>query len=122
LNPTETHIVAQPATSGTAASLSESDLAMLQTAIPESGKALARDTLAFWKALPRLLAEGEEGRYALVHQGNVVSLWDSLGDATQAGFDKFGDEARFSTPCIKGLEMQRILQFLAQTRAKSCGN
>ncbi len=100
--------------------LTQDALAILQAAIPEKARELSQDILTFWKELPRLLADGEEGRYALLQAGGIVSLWDTLNDATQAGYDKFGPDGRFTTACIKSLELQRIKQFLAQQQAKQC--
>ena len=42
--------------------ISDDDLATLRRAVPEKGRHLEADTLAFWRELPRLLAEGQEGR------------------------------------------------------------
>jgi len=53
---------------------------------------LAAEIAAFERELPRLLAEGEEGRWALVKGDHVVSVWDTSGDAVQAGDEKFALE------------------------------
>jgi len=37
-----------------------------------------------------LLAEGQEGKWALVQADTVVSLWDTCADAVQAGDERFG--------------------------------
>jgi hypothetical protein len=100
--------------------LADDDLAILRAAIPEKAKEREADIVAFWQELPRLLAEDQEGRCALVHDGQVVSVWDTLGDATQAGYDKYGIDGRFSTPIIKELELLRLRQFLAQQRGQPC--
>ena len=52
--------------------------------------ALRQEIITFRRELPRLLAEGHEGRFALVKGDQVVSLWDTFDDAHQAGRDKFG--------------------------------
>jgi len=44
----------------------------------------------YLRELPRLLAEGHEGRHALIHGDAVLSIWDTFDDAHQAGAEKFG--------------------------------
>ena len=41
--------------------------------------------------LPRLLAEGHEGRWAVV-KGEAISVWDTVNDAIQAADERFGLE------------------------------
>jgi hypothetical protein len=102
--------------------LSDEDLQILRQSLPPHVKDRDADVLAYWRALPQLLAEGNEGRYALIHAGQVVSLWDTLGDAAQAGYDKFGADAHFMTSPVKDLELTRIRQFLAQHRSRPCSS
>ncbi len=40
--------------------------------------------------MPRLLQEDEVGRFALLHGDEVVSVWDTYGEASQAGYEAFG--------------------------------
>jgi hypothetical protein len=51
---------------------------------------LAREWATYCRELPRLLAEGEEGRFAVVKGEVVDSVWDTRPDAVQAGYDRFG--------------------------------
>lgn len=44
----------------------------------------------YLRELPRLLAEGHEGRHALVQGDEVLSIWDTFEEAYQAGAEKFG--------------------------------
>jgi hypothetical protein len=46
----------------------------------------------YYRELPRLLEDGEEGRYALVKGGAVHSVWDTFRDARQRGVEQFGME------------------------------
>ena len=65
------------------------------TVTPSGLEALKRsekEIAAYRRELPRLLEEGEAGRYALVRGDQLVSIWDTQGDAIQAGCDKFGLE------------------------------
>jgi hypothetical protein len=41
--------------------------------------------------LPRLLAEGEEGRWVLLKGSEVISTWDTFNDAIQVGYNRFGE-------------------------------
>lgn len=49
---------------------------------------------AFTKRLPELL-QSHPGKYAVLHEGEVVDFFDTLGDAVKFGHAKFGD-ANFS--------------------------
>jgi hypothetical protein len=54
------------------------------------GHPLAAEWATYCRELPRLLAGGEEGRWALVQGNDVVSIWDTFADAVQAGDERFG--------------------------------
>ncbi len=56
---------------------------------------LEHEQAVFQRELPRLLAEGEQGRFALIHGAEVDSTWDSRRDALQAGHQRFGLEPFF---------------------------
>jgi len=51
---------------------------------------LAVELMTFERELPRLLAEGLEGKWALIQGNEVASLWDTFADAVQAGDERFG--------------------------------
>jgi hypothetical protein len=54
---------------------------------------LERDFAAFLRELPQLLQDGENrGKYALVHGEQVDSIWSTIDEALQAGYDRFGIE------------------------------
>jgi hypothetical protein len=55
---------------------------------------------AFVRELPDLLAQGHQGRFALVHGDRVVSVWDTMRDAWQAGLERFGAVPLFIYPVI----------------------
>jgi hypothetical protein len=58
------------------------------------------DFVAYLRALPKLLKNGNAGRVALIQGEQVVSVWDTPGDALQAGHDRFGADADFLTQPI----------------------
>jgi hypothetical protein len=52
--------------------------------------ALERELATYRRERDRLLAEGEQGRFALVYGEEVISVWDTWRDAIQAGHERFG--------------------------------
>jgi hypothetical protein len=59
--------------------------------LPE-GELLAAEWAAYKREVARLLAEGHQGRFALVRGDHVHSVWDTERDALQAGRTLFGQE------------------------------
>lgn len=70
--------------------------------------ALERELDTFRRELPRLLQEGNQGKFVLIHRDQVDSVWDSLDAALEAGYDRFGLEA-FMVKEITALENPRYL-------------
>lgn len=60
------------------------------TAFPEQLNSLRAEIEAHYRALPQLLEDGEEGRYAVVKGDTVYSVWDTFRDARQRGGELFG--------------------------------
>src|SRR5882762_647390 len=58
-------------------------------------KLFEREIATYRRELPRLLEEGEAGRHALIKGDEVLSIWDTQGDAIQAGRERFGLEPIF---------------------------
>ncbi|MBL8792431.1 MAG: hypothetical protein JNM56_00860 [Planctomycetia bacterium] len=56
----------------------------------EEQQRLMSDLETYRRELPRLLEAGNAGKYALVRDGQVLSIWDTLDDATQAAGERFG--------------------------------
>lgn len=54
--------------------------------------ALEREWDTFSKELPRLLAEGHRGKYALIQGETVHDIVDTLEEALAAGYDRFALE------------------------------
>jgi hypothetical protein len=48
------------------------------------------DLDTYRRELPRLLREGHAGRFALIKDDQILSIWDTVGDALQAAGDRFG--------------------------------
>ena len=68
---------------------------------------------AYRKELPRLLAEGQAGRFALLKKDRLLSVWDTQRDALQAGRELFGLEA-IAVKKIDPLDVDRIALLDAQ--------
>jgi hypothetical protein len=55
--------------------------------------ALEQELEVFANQLPQLLKdEQKRGKYALVHGDKVDSVWPTVDEALQAGYDRFGLE------------------------------
>jgi hypothetical protein len=79
----------------------------LPHASPEERQRLQRDFEGYRRELPRLLAEGQANRFALIQDGQVVGVWDTYGDARQAGYDRF-DGAPFSVNRVNPADVARF--------------
>jgi hypothetical protein len=55
-------------------------------------KLFEREIAAYLRELPRLLDEGQTWRHALIKGDEIVSIWDTDGDAIRAGSERFGLE------------------------------
>ncbi len=56
----------------------------------EGLKLYEREIATYLRELPRLLDEGHAGRHALIKGDEILSIWDTQGDAIQAGRERFG--------------------------------
>ncbi len=87
--------------------------------VPEEHRArLERDFACYRRELSRLLAEGHGGRYALIHDGQVLSVWDTQRDAMQAGCERFGLEP-FAVNRVNPADVERFAQ-LDAGRGSAC--
>jgi hypothetical protein len=74
---------------------------------PEQWERALRDLATYRRELPRLLQEGHAGRYALIKNDQVISVWDTVGDALQAAAERFGPEP-VATYKINPLDVDRL--------------
>jgi len=63
--------------------------------IPTNESQADRNFEAFQKLLPELLPL-HGGKFALMHNGQIVDFFDSLSDAVRFGVEKFGIPDKFS--------------------------
>jgi hypothetical protein len=79
---------------------------------PENLRPIATDLNAFLREVPRLVDEGEEGRYALIDGGIFLSTWDTYSNALQAGYEKFGAGGLFIVQKIDRRQYERFMALL----------
>jgi hypothetical protein len=79
------------------------------------GAATEPEFAAYLRELPRLLAEGHAGRYALLKGDEVLSVWDTQRDVLQAGYERFGLQP-FSVKRIDPRDPERISAIRASER------
>ena len=62
---------------------------------PPAGSPFEAEWKTFKREIYRLMCAGNQGRFALVKGDQVVSVWDTMKDAIQAGRERFGSEPIF---------------------------
>jgi hypothetical protein len=84
--------------------------------LPSGRRALElykQEIATYLRELPRMIEEGHAGRHALVKGDEVVSIWDTQGDAIQAGRERFGLDPIF----VKKVD-PRDTKIFAQVKAQ----
>src|SRR5690349_20904342 len=64
----------------------------------EGAKLYKREIATYVREVPRLLKERQKGKYALITDDEILSIWDTYGDAMQAGCERFGLDPIFVVP------------------------
>ncbi len=75
---------------------------------PEDRARGERAFATYRRELPRLLQEGHARRYALIVDDEVLSIWDTAGDAAQAGYERFGVDGKFCIHELNPLDVERF--------------
>jgi hypothetical protein len=57
--------------------------------------ALEQELDTYLKERPRLLADGQEGRFVLIRGDQVHGTFETMGEALEAGYTRFGLDALF---------------------------
>ena len=70
-------------------------------------KIYRQEIVTYVRELPRLLEEGHAWRHALIKGNEILSIWDTQGDATQAGRERFG----LDPICVKTIDPRDIERF-----------
>jgi len=89
----------------------------MQNTLPENLKPLEREIATYFRELPQLIADGHEGRYALIRDEDLLSVWDTLDDALQAGHERFGFE-RFMTQKIRSNDVKKLAPFFTPAESR----
>jgi hypothetical protein len=74
---------------------------------PEQWDRAQQDLETYRRVLPRLLQEGHAGKYAIIKDDQIVSIWDTVGEALQAAGERFGLEP-VATYQINPLDVERF--------------
>jgi hypothetical protein len=82
------------------------------SSFPEVWKPLEVEIRAFHKALPRLLEEGEAGRFVVLKGTEALTVWDTYRDALQYGRERFGT-GPFLVQKINPQDVDRLAPFLS---------
>lgn len=69
--------------------------------------AIRTEIRTYFRELPRLLAEGHEGRFVLIKGDQVISIWDTFDDACQAARERFGFGEAFLAQPIDSRDLTR---------------
>jgi hypothetical protein len=77
--------------------------------MPENMRVRATEINAYMREMPRLLAEGEEGRFVLFGGAQVFSTWDTFSDAIEAGYERFGLDGQFLVQRVLPRDYERFL-------------
>ena len=85
--------------------------------LPPQFDPLLTEIETYFRELPRLLAEGNAGKIALV-KGNDVTVWDTTDDALQHSF-KVYDLAQTLCQPIDARDIQRLAPFMPPIRSVS---
>jgi hypothetical protein len=56
---------------------------------PDPNSATYRAQMTFRRELPRLLAEGHEGKWALIKGNEIIGVYDDFDDGYQVGLDRY---------------------------------
>jgi hypothetical protein len=75
-----------------------------------------KEIATYRRELPRLLAQGQANRYALIKGDYILNIWETCGEAVQAGRERFGLEPIFVTK-IDQRDLERFALFDARIAA-----
>jgi hypothetical protein len=85
--------------------------------LPRNGQGRSVTLETYRRELSRLLREGHAGRYALIKNDQVLSIWDTVGDALQAAGERYGMEP-VATCKINPLDIERFALLDSQMRCR----
>jgi hypothetical protein len=71
----------------------------------------------YYRELPRLIADGNEGRYALIRDEQLVEVFATLEQADVAGHDLFGLD-RFMAQKIRAKDLELLAPYFSDAEAR----
>src|SRR5262245_47362761 len=80
----------------------------------QPGSPLAREWETYRREVGRLLAAGEEGRYALIHGDDIVGIFDTWDEAREAGLNRYLLQAHMVRPILSREPLLRVSRFFRQ--------
>src|SRR5947207_2081024 len=79
-----------------------------ELSLADSLKPLAAEIASYRRELPRLLQDGEAGRFAVIRGGTVYGTWDTYRDASQYAREKFLLDQPFMVQRIDARDPERL--------------
>ena len=81
--------------------------------LPDALLPLATEIEVYYRELPRLLDEGEGGKYFVVKGTEAYGVWDTFFDAVQYGHEKFSD-GQFMAQKIDRRNLTALAEFFGE--------
>jgi hypothetical protein len=86
--------------------------------LPESLKPLEREIATYYRELPRILEAGQEGKYALIRDEQLVRVFDTLVEADEVGHELFGLD-RFMAQKIRARDVAGLAPYFTETEERA---
>ena len=82
----------------------------MSNSLPDNLLSLQHEITTYYRELPRLIAEGNEGRYALIRDDRLIQICDSAAEADALGHLMFGFE-QFMAQRIRAKDVAGLAQY-----------
>jgi hypothetical protein len=76
-------------------------------------KPLLEEIRTYYRELPRLVAEGGEGKTVLIKGKKILGIWDTNEEAFNAGLEKLGLGVLFLAQPIESRNIERMAPLFA---------
>jgi hypothetical protein len=86
---------------------------------PQPDSPIFREVQTFRRELPRLLAEGHEGKWALVKGEEIIALFETLDEGHRAGREKYLFQPFIIQPVCEWQPLIRTLAYLRHASNQS---
>lgn len=85
--------------------------------LPDDIRPLEREIRTYYRELPRLIANGNEGRYALIRDERLVEVYSTLEEADIAGHELFGLD-RFMAQKIRAKDLELLAPYFSEAETR----